>query len=107
MIAPLDPARARVAERVLDEESARRTHVVVALSGSHGYGFASPTSDLDLKGVHIDPTASLLRLVPPGSHVARLGDVDGVTVDYSSNELHAFLRGVLQGNGNLAERVLC
>src|SRR5690606_22403890 len=41
-----------VADRVLDEESARRRHLVIALSGAHAYGFPSPDSDLDLKAVH-------------------------------------------------------
>ncbi|MFY1825632.1 nucleotidyltransferase domain-containing protein, partial [Myxococcus fulvus] len=31
-----------VADRVLDEESARREHLVVSLTGAHAYGFPSP-----------------------------------------------------------------
>ena len=99
--------QSQVAERVLDEESARRQHLVVSLTGAHAYGFPSPDSDLDLKCVHITPTAQLLRLEQRGAGSAeRLEVVDGVEVDYSSNELGPVLHGVLQGNGNYVERLL-
>ncbi|WNG45079.1 nucleotidyltransferase domain-containing protein [Archangium minus] len=97
----------RVADRALDEESAKREHLVVSLSGAHAYGFPSPDSDLDLKCVHVNPTAHLLRLEQRGSATAeRLEVVDGVEVDYSSNEVGPVLFGVLQGNGNYVERLL-
>jgi uncharacterized protein len=96
----------RVAERFLDGEAARRHHLVVTLTGAHAYGFPSPDSDLDLKCVHIVPTAQLLGLEPRVSSAERLEVVDGVEVDYSSNELGAVLAGVLQGNGNYLERLL-
>jgi hypothetical protein len=100
--------QAHVADRVLDEESARREHLVVSLSGAHAYGFPSPDSDLDLKCVHVAPTANLLRLEQRGplDSTERLEVVDGVEIDYSSNELAPVLHGVLQGNGNYVERLL-
>jgi len=104
----LTEQQARVADRVLDEESARREHLVVSLSGAHAYGFPSPDSDLDLKCVHIAPTAHLLRLEQRGplDSTERLEVIDGVEIDYSSNELAPVLLGVLQGNGNYVERLL-
>lgn len=97
----------RVAHRALDEESAKREHLVVSLSGAHAYGFPSPDSDLDLKCVHITPTAQLLRLEQRGdANAERLEVLDGVEVDYSSNEAGPVLFGVLQGNGNYLERLL-
>jgi uncharacterized protein len=97
----------RVTNAVLDEESTRRWHLVVSLSGAHAYGFPSPDSDLDLKCIHVTPTAHLLRLEQRGPVSAeRLEVVDGVEVDYSSNELGPVLSGVLQGNGNYLERLL-
>ncbi|HEX5748759.1 MAG TPA: nucleotidyltransferase domain-containing protein [Archangium sp.] len=100
--------QARVANAVLDEESTRRWHLVVSLSGAHAYGFPSPDSDLDLKCIHVTPTAHLLRLEQrgPGASAERLEVIDGVEVDYSSNELGPVLFGVLQGNGNYLERLL-
>lgn len=53
------------------------------------------------------PTAHLLGLTPgSGATVDRLELVDGVEVDYTSNELQQGLLGILQGNGNSLERVL-
>lgn len=96
----------RMADRVLDEESSRRRHLVVSLSGAHAYGFPSPDSDLDLKCIHVEPTAELLALVPKQVRAERLEVIEGVEVDYSSNELQPVLLGILQGNGNYLERVL-
>lgn len=102
----LDAKQQAVAERVLDEEEARRAHLVVALSGAHAYGFPSPDSDLDLKAVHIEPTDRLLGLTRSPASPSRMEIIDGVEIDYSSNELHPVLIGVLQGNGNYLERIL-
>lgn len=107
MTAVLDAHQLAVANRVLDEESAKRLHVVVSLSGGHAYGFPSPDSDLDLKAVHLVPTEKLLGLSPPPQHAPdRLEVLDGVEIDYSSNELQVVLVGILQGNGNFLERIL-
>jgi predicted nucleotidyltransferase len=95
-----------VTARALAQEAARRTHVVVSLSGAHAYGFPSPDSDLDLKCVHLAPTRVLLgfpRTPPPAE---RLEVIDGVEFDYSSNELGGVLYGLLKGNGNYFERFL-
>jgi predicted nucleotidyltransferase len=95
-----------VMEGVIAEEEGRRRHLVIALSGAHAYGFPSPDSDLDLKAIHIDPTAKLLGLSPGEAHVDRMETIAGVEIDYTSNELKPALAGVLQGNGNYIERVL-
>lgn len=103
----LDARQRAVAERALHEESAVRRHLVIALSGGHAYGFPSPDSDLDLKAVHVAPTESLLGLSPQASNAPdRIEIIDGVEVDYSSNELQPVLVGILQGNGNFIERIL-
>jgi predicted nucleotidyltransferase len=96
-----------VAGRVLDRESAARRHLVVSLSGAHAYGFPSPDSDLDLKAVHVAPTEALLGLSPPAPTTPdRIEVLDGVEIDYSSNELQPVLAGILQGNGNFIECIL-
>jgi uncharacterized protein len=95
-----------VMSRVLAEEEARREHVVVYLSGAHAYGFPSPDSDLDLKAIHIARTADLLGFEVPPPTVDRAEIVDGVEIDYTSNELSHALAGILKGNGNFLERVL-
>ncbi len=103
----LDAQQRAVADRVLDEESASRRHLVVSLSGAHAYGFPSPDSDLDLKAIHVAPTEQLLGLSPPPANAPdRIELVDGIEIDYSSNEIQPVLVGILQGNGNFIERVL-
>src|SRR5206468_12718747 len=102
----LTQAQHAVARRVLDQEEHHRHHLIVSLSGAHAYGFPSPDSDLDLKAIHMEPTARLLALSPPAATAARLDVVDGVEIDYTSNEVRQALVGILQGNGNYIERVL-
>ncbi len=104
--AVLPEAQARVAQRVLEEEGGAREHLVVLLSGAHAYGFASPDSDLDLKAVHVVPTSLLvgLEMAPPARD--RMEVIDGVEIDYTSNEVGPVLAGLLGGNGNYVERIL-
>jgi predicted nucleotidyltransferase len=102
----ISEAQRDVMARVLDEEETRREHVVVYLSGAHAYGFPSPDSDLDLKAIHVAPTADLLGFGVPPSTVDRAEVIEGVEIDYTSNELAHALAGILGGNGNFLERVL-
>lgn len=95
-----------VVDGVLEREQAKRHHLVVALSGAHAYGFPSPDSDVDLKGVHVLPTAVLVGLGCPEPAVSRMEVIDGVEVDYSSNEILGVLLGVVKGNGNYIERIV-
>lgn len=92
--------------RVLEEEERSREHVVVYLSGAHAYGFPSPDSDLDLKAIHVARTADLLGLETPPPTVDRAEVLEGVEIDYTSNELAHALSGLLAGNGNFFERIL-
>lgn len=102
----LEAKQQEVAARVIAEEEAKRSHLVIALSGAHAYGFPSPDSDLDLKSVHVEPTEKLLGLHRGNASPERMQVIDGVEIDYTSNELHPVLIGVLQGNGNYIERIL-
>ncbi len=102
----MTPEQARVAELSLCEEEASRTHLVVHLSGAHAYGFPSHDSDLDLKAIHIVPTARLLSFQKDPMVSNRLEIVQGVEVDYTSNELRKALAGLIKGDGNMLERVM-
>lgn len=95
-----------VARAFLTAREAERKHLVIYLSGAHAYGFPSPDSDLDLKCVHIAPTASLVGLDIVEDPADRIEIVDGVELDYGSNELTPVLRGAIKGNGNFLERIL-
>ena len=66
--------------------------LLCAVSGAHLYGSPSPDSDLDLKGVHLVPTTSLLGLnpsTPPHDHTEVFG---GVECDLTTNEAADALR---------------
>lgn len=103
----VSPHEAEVAARALAEASAGQdAPVVVLLSGAHAYGFPSPDSDLDLKGIHVAPTESLLGLHPAKTTIDFTRVVDGVELDYTTNEIGHALAGILSGNGNFIERVL-
>jgi uncharacterized protein len=105
-IALLTEHQQRIMEQALREESSKRDHVVVYLSGAHAYGFPSPDSDLDLKAIHIAKTDEMLGLEPAVPTADRAEVVEGVEIDYTSNELAHALQGILHGNGNFIERVL-
>lgn len=102
----MTPHQRTVAARFLDAACAQRETIVVALSGAHAYGFPSPDSDLDLKGIHVAPTRELLGLRPETPPVEHIEVVEGVELDYSSHELGMVLHGILKGNGNFIERIL-
>jgi len=106
MITQLEGKQREVADRVIEEQGEERDHLVVYLSGSHAYGFPSPDSDLDIKAVHALPASAFLGLGRPAASADFLRVIDGVEVDYTSNELGAVLDGVLKGNGNYIERIL-
>jgi predicted nucleotidyltransferase len=95
-----------VVEKVLDEEGARREHLCVALGGSRAFGFPSPSSDYDLECIHVAPTAKLVGLTQPTLTFDRIETIDGVKIDYTSNEVALVISGILGGNGNFLERVL-
>jgi uncharacterized protein len=101
----LTPHQAPLARAFLADRESERKHLVIYLSGAHAYGFPSPDSDLDLKCVHIAPTRALVGLNPPDDPPGRIDIVDGVELDYGSNELGGVLRGILKGNGNYIERI--
>jgi len=102
----LTPAQQVVARAFLADRERESKHLVIYLSGAHAYGFPSPDSDLDLKCVHIAPTHQLVGFSPPDDPPDRIDVVDGIELDYGSNELTPVLRGILKGNGNYIERIL-
>lgn len=80
--------------------------LAVGVTGAHYYGFPSPDSDLDLKGVHVAPTREIVSLRPPPSAIDSLGLFEGIEIDFTSHELATALGLLLKGNGNIIERIL-
>ncbi|MCB9764018.1 MAG: nucleotidyltransferase domain-containing protein [Alphaproteobacteria bacterium] len=79
--------------------------LLLAVTGSHNYGFSSPDSDLDLKGIHVAPTERLLGLGRPAEAHDRLEVFDGQECDLTTNEVGRAMSLMLKGNGNMLERI--
>jgi len=79
--------------------------VLCAVTGSHLYGFPSPDSDLDLKGIHLVATRQLLGLRPDTRVHDSVGFLDGLECDLTTNEAGDALRLLMGGNGNMLERI--
>ena len=80
--------------------------LVVGVTGAHCYGFPSPDSDLDLKGIHVAPTANVVSLHPESETVDYVGFFEQLEIDYTTHELGFALRLLLKGNGNMLERIV-
>jgi uncharacterized protein len=90
---------AQIAMRATD------TPLLVSVSGAHLYGFASPDSDVDLRGTHLLPLSDLIGLDPPRSTLDRSWVEDGLEIDLVSHELAKFLLLLLRQNGNYLEQL--
>lgn len=106
MTGVLTDHQAEVVRKFVLTREHERDHLVVYLSGAHAYGFPSPDSDLDLKCVHVAPTSEIVGLEPYEEPKGKIEIIEGVEVDYGSNELAGVLRGCIKGNGNYLERIL-
>lgn len=76
------------------------------VSGAHLYGFDSPDSDYDLRGVHVLPAADLFSLNEPRETVASEGIVKGVEIDLVTHDAAKFFRMMLKKNGYVLEQLL-
>ena len=75
------------------------------VSGAHLYGFPSPDSDYDLRGVHVLPATAVLGLGRPEEtrEVERLQD--GIELDLVTHDLKKFLTLLLRPNGYVLEQL--
>jgi predicted nucleotidyltransferase len=69
------------------------------LSGAHLYGFASPDSDFDVRGVHILPLREVLRLDPACETVENTTLRAGLEIDLVTHEVRKFFHLMLKKNG--------
>ena len=76
------------------------------VSGAHLYGFPSRDSDVDLRGVHLLPTAELVGLREPDETRSRMWLRDGVEMDLVTHDLRKFVRLMLRRNGYVLEQLL-
>jgi predicted nucleotidyltransferase len=75
------------------------------LSGAHLYGFPSPDSDFDLRGVHMLPLATVVGLDEGDQTVEKEGIYDGLEIDLVTHDAEKFFRLMLKRNGYVLEQV--
>lgn len=75
------------------------------VSGAHLYGFASPDSDYDLRGVHILPPEELLGLDPARETVEFAAVRDGLELDLVTHDIRKYFMLLLRKNGYVLEQI--
>ena len=81
------------------------TPLFLAVSGSHMWDLNRPGSDLDVRGIYLDPLEKVLAL-HPGQDTVEAVDILGGKVDLQLYELGKALRMLDNNNGNLVELFL-
>jgi len=76
-----------------------------ALGGSHIYGFASPDSDWDVRGVHVLPLRDVLGLTTSHETIEKLEKKDDLEVDLVTHDVKKFLGLLLKKNGYVLEQL--
>jgi predicted nucleotidyltransferase len=76
------------------------------ISGAHLYGFPSPDSDFDLRGVHLLPLKEVVGLKTGQETVEKSGIHDGLEIDLVTHEARKFFGLLLKKNGYVLEQVL-
>ena len=75
------------------------------ISGAHLYGFPSPDSDYDLRGVHILPVGEVIGL-DPGRETIEVSAVrDGLEIDLVTHDVKKFFGLMLKKNGYVLEQL--
>src|SRR5438309_1967695 len=77
----------------------------VTISGAHLYGFPSPDSDYDLRGVHLLPTREVIGLNTPRETIECSTVRDGLEIDFVTHDLKKFLGLLLKKNGYVLEQL--
>jgi len=75
------------------------------ISGAHLYGFPSPDSDFDLRGVHLLPLEQILGLDAGRETVEKEGVYDGLEIDLVTHDAGKFFGLMLKKNGYVLEQV--
>ena len=75
------------------------------ISGAHLYGFPSPDSDYDLRGVHVLPLEEVVGLNVGPRTIEKAGIHDGLEIDLVTHEVHKFFGLLLKKNGYVLEQI--
>jgi len=75
------------------------------ISGAHLYGFPSPDSDFDLRGVHLLPLETVVGLDSGQETVEKEGIYDGLEIDLVTHDASKFFQLMLRRNGYVLEQI--
>ena len=76
------------------------------ISGAHLYGFPSPDSDFDLRGVHLLPLRDVVGMTEGEETVEKSGIHDGLEIDLVTHDAKKFFGLMLKKNGYVLEQLL-
>ena len=79
--------------------------VFVTISGAHLYGFPSPDSDYDLRGVHVLPVNEVVGLNEGRETIEGSGFFEGLEVDLVTHDARKFFLLMLKKNGYVLEQL--
>jgi len=80
--------------------------IFATISGAHLYGFPSPDSDFDLRGVHVLPLMEVVGLQIGPETIEKSGIHDGLEIDLVTHDAKKFFSLLLKKNGYVLEQVL-
>jgi predicted nucleotidyltransferase len=80
--------------------------VFATISGAHLYGFPSPDSDYDLRGIHVLPLSSVLGLHVENETVSNTTIDNGLEIDLVTHDVKKFFGLMLKNNGYVLEQLL-
>jgi uncharacterized protein len=75
------------------------------ISGAHLYGFPSPDSDYDLRGVHILPLTTAIGLFPGEETIEVSRIQDHLELDLVTHDIKKFFTMLLKRNGYVLEQL--
>ena len=75
------------------------------ISGAHLYGFPSPDSDFDLRGVHLLPLKEVVGLKIGHETIEKSGIHDGLEIDLVTHDAKKFFELMLKKNGYVLEQL--
>ncbi len=78
--------------------------VFATISGAHLYGFASPDSDIDLRGAFLLPARELLGLHPPAETLT-IEEKSPLDLDWVAHDVRKFARMMTNHNGYVLEQL--
>jgi predicted nucleotidyltransferase len=79
--------------------------VFATVSGAHLYGFPSPDSDWDLRGVHVLPSGEVMGLEDTRETIEHSSVQTGVELDLVTHDARKFFGLLLKRNGYVLEQL--